>query len=158
MSALFPFHGGLKTVRHKTESNTLPIEAGPLPRRLIVPLRQHMGNAAKPCVQPGDRVLKGQMIGQPDGFISAAVHAPSSGVVAAVARGVGRGDRVGAALAVRRQAGTASSRRRPGARGLPAALRIATADCHGGSPLPIACVTGLKGRAAGQICRDRRRR
>lgn len=84
MSALFPFHGGLKTVRHKTESNTLPIEAGPLPRRLIVPLRQHMGNAAKPCVQPGDRVLKGQMIGQPDGFISAAVHAPSSGVVAAV--------------------------------------------------------------------------
>ena len=84
MSALFPFHGGLKTVRHKTESNTLPIESGPLPRRLVVPLRQHMGNAAKPVVQPGDRVLKGQIIGQADGYISAAVHAPSSGVVAAV--------------------------------------------------------------------------
>jgi len=84
MSALFPFHGGLKTVRHKSESNTLPIEPGPLPRRLIVPLRQHMGNAAKPCVQPGDRVLKGQMIGQADGYISAAIHAPSSGMVAAV--------------------------------------------------------------------------
>ena len=84
MSRLFSFHGGLKTVRHKTESNLSPIEPGPTPRRLIVPLRQHMGNAAKPLVQPGDRVLKGQMIGQADGYISAAVHAPTSGVVAAV--------------------------------------------------------------------------
>lgn len=84
MSRLFPFHGGLKTVRHKTESNTLPIEAGPLPRRLVVPLRQHMGNAAKPIVRPDDRVLKGQMIGRPDGYISAAVHAPTSGMVTAV--------------------------------------------------------------------------
>ncbi|MDG4550625.1 MAG: electron transport complex subunit RsxC [Candidatus Contendobacter sp.] len=84
MSRLFSFHGGLKTVRHKTESNTFPIEPGPLPRWLVIPLRQHMGNSAKPVVQPGDRVLKGQMIGQPDGYISAAIHAPSSGVVAAV--------------------------------------------------------------------------
>ena len=84
MIKLFPFHGGLKTVRHKTESNVLSIEPGPLPRRLTVPLRQHMGNAAKPVIQPGDRVLKGQMIGQADGYISAAVHAPTSGVVAAV--------------------------------------------------------------------------
>jgi electron transport complex protein RnfC len=84
MSRLFPFHGGVKTVRHKTESNPLAIEPGPLPRRLTVPLRQHMGNAAKPIVQAGDRVLKGQIIGQADGYISAAVHAPSSGVVAAV--------------------------------------------------------------------------
>lgn len=84
MSRLFPFHGGLKTVRHKTESHTLPIAAGPLPARLVVPLRQHMGHAAKPIVQPGDRVLKGQVLGQADGFISAAIHAPTSGRVAAV--------------------------------------------------------------------------
>jgi electron transport complex protein RnfC len=51
---------------------------------LTVPLRQHIGAIAKPLVQAGDRVLKGQMIGQPDGYISAAVHAPTSGVVAAV--------------------------------------------------------------------------
>ena len=84
MSALFPFHGGLKTVRHKTESNQGPILAGPLPRQLTVPLRQHIGAIAKPLVQAGDRVLKGQMIGQADGYISAAVHAPSSGMVTAV--------------------------------------------------------------------------
>jgi electron transport complex protein RnfC len=84
MSALFPFHGGLKTVRHKTESNQGPILAGPLPQQLTVPLRQHIGAIAKPLVQAGDRVLKGQMIGQADGYISAAVHAPSSGMVTAV--------------------------------------------------------------------------
>ena len=84
MSALFPFHGGLKTVRHKTESNQTPIQPTILPPRLTVPLRQHIGAIAKPLVQPGDRVLKGQMIGQPDGYISAAIHAPTSGVVSAV--------------------------------------------------------------------------
>ena len=84
MSALFPFHGGLKTVRHKTESNQTPIQPTILPPRLTVPLRQHIGAIAKPLVQPGDRVLKGQMIGQPDGYISAAIHAPTSGIVSAV--------------------------------------------------------------------------
>ncbi len=84
MSRLFPFHGGLKTVRHKAESNQRPIASGILPKRLVVPLRQHIGAIAKPLVQPGDRVSKGQRIGQADGYISAAVHAPTSGVVTAV--------------------------------------------------------------------------
>ena len=84
LKALFPFHGGLKTVRHKAESNQQPIQPSALPRRLTVPLRQHIGAIAKPLVQPGDPVLKGQMIGQADGYISAAIHAPTSGVVVAV--------------------------------------------------------------------------
>lgn len=84
MSALFSFHGGVKTVRHKTESNQRPIQPGLLPSRLVVPLHQHVGATAKPMVQPGDRVLKGQMIGQADGYVSAAVHAPTSGRVIAV--------------------------------------------------------------------------
>ncbi len=84
MSRLFPFHGGLKTVRHKAESNQRSIASGILPKRLVVPLRQHIGAIAKPLVQPGDRVSKGQRIGQADGYISAAVHAPTSGVVTAV--------------------------------------------------------------------------
>ncbi|MDS4041317.1 MAG: electron transport complex subunit RsxC [Candidatus Competibacter sp.] len=84
MIGLFSFHGGLKTVRHKAESNQRAIQAYPVPRRLVVPLRQHIGAIAKALVRPGDRVLKGQMIGQADGYISAAVHAPTSGVVTAV--------------------------------------------------------------------------
>ncbi|HAS52077.1 MAG TPA: electron transport complex subunit RsxC [Gammaproteobacteria bacterium] len=84
LNRLYPFHGGLKTVRHKAESNQSPIQPGVLPERLTVPLRQHIGAMAKPLVEPGDRVLKGQMIGQADGYISAAVHAPTSGIVVAV--------------------------------------------------------------------------
>ncbi|MCB1776240.1 MAG: electron transport complex subunit RsxC [Candidatus Competibacteraceae bacterium] len=84
MSRLYPFHGGLKTVRHKTESNQQPIQRAALPRRLMVPLRQHIGAMAKPVVASGDQVLKGQMIGQADGYISAAIHAPTSGRVATV--------------------------------------------------------------------------
>jgi len=81
---LYPFHGGLDLPSHKNASNGRPIQPGPLPERLVVPLRQHIGAIAKPVVRPGDRVLKGQLIGQPDGYISAAVHAPTSGVVTAV--------------------------------------------------------------------------
>jgi len=85
MSRLFPFHGGLKTVRHKAESNQQPIRPAALPHRLTVPLHQHIGAIAKPLVQVGDQVLKGQMIGQAEGYISAAIHAPTSGKVAAIA-------------------------------------------------------------------------
>ncbi len=84
MIGLFPFHGGLKTVRHKSESNQQPIKTSVLSPRLVVALRQHVGAIAKPLVRPGDMVLKGQMIGQPDGYISAAIHAPTSGIVIAV--------------------------------------------------------------------------
>lgn len=84
MNRPFSFHGGLKTNRHKSESNHQPITPGPLPERLIVPLRQHVGNPAQPLVKPGDRVLKGQRIGQADGYISAAIHAPTSGTVTAI--------------------------------------------------------------------------
>jgi electron transport complex protein RnfC len=82
--ALFTFKGGVHPPEHKSESNTRPIHAAPLPRKLVIPLRQHLGNPAKPRVEIGDRVLKGQMIGAADGYISAAVHASSSGIVSAI--------------------------------------------------------------------------
>jgi electron transport complex protein RnfC len=51
---------------------------------LVVPLHQHAGEAAKPVVRAGDHVLKGQLIGMPDGFVSSAVHAPTSGTIDAI--------------------------------------------------------------------------
>ncbi len=81
---LFKFKGGIHPPGHKEESNTRPIHAAPLPKRLVIPLRQHIGNPAKPVVQVGDRVLKGQMIAAASGTISAAVHASSSGIVRAI--------------------------------------------------------------------------
>lgn len=84
MRKLFRFHGGVHPPTHKAESNQSPIIAAALPGRLVVSLHQHAGNRSKPVVQVGDRVLKGQMIGQPDGRLSSAVHAPTSGEVVAV--------------------------------------------------------------------------
>jgi electron transport complex protein RnfC len=81
---LHTFKGGVHPAGHKSVSNGRPIHAAPLPQKLVIPLRQHMGNPAKPVVNVGDRVLKGQMIGAADGYISAAVHASSSGVVTAI--------------------------------------------------------------------------
>ncbi len=81
---LFKFKGGVHPPDHKAESNTRPVHAAPLPRRLVIPLRQHIGNPAKPVVEVGDRVLKGQLIGSADSYISAAVHASSSGIITAI--------------------------------------------------------------------------
>jgi len=81
---LFSFHGGVHPPEHKSESSGRPVHPPLLPRELVIPLRQHLGNPAKPIVEVGQRVLKGQMIGEADGYISTAVHASSSGVVSAV--------------------------------------------------------------------------
>ncbi len=73
--------GGIHPAEHKALSNRTPIQPAPLPKRLIVPLAQHLGAPAEPCVQLGERVLKGQKIADAAGLISAPVHAPTSGVV-----------------------------------------------------------------------------
>lgn len=84
MRKLYRFHGGIHPQTHKRESTQTPIARAPLPDRLLIPFRQHAGEAAKPVVQIGDRVLKGQMIGEPVGFVSSAIHAPTSGTITAI--------------------------------------------------------------------------
>ncbi len=85
MSALFPFHGGLKTVRHKIESNQGSILAGPLPRQLTVPLRQHIGRPARPTVKEGDAVEEGECVADlPPGEMGAPIHASIAGRVTRV--------------------------------------------------------------------------
>jgi len=81
MFQIFKFNGGVKPPSHKTQSVTEPIGVAPLPSRLVVPLHQSIGGTPRPVVKTGDRVLKGQLIGEADGWISAAVHAPTSGTV-----------------------------------------------------------------------------
>lgn len=82
--SIFSFHGGVHVPGHKAESSTSPIARAPLPSLVIVPLSQHIGAHAKPVVKVGDRVLKGQLIGAPDGTVSCGVHAPTSGTVSAI--------------------------------------------------------------------------
>lgn len=63
----------------------MPIIALDLPRRVVLPLSQHIGAPAVPCVAPGERVVRGQMVARAAGVISAAVHTPISGTVRAIA-------------------------------------------------------------------------
>jgi len=84
MRKLHHFHGGVHPPSNKAQSTRTAIAHAPLPPRLVVPLHQHAGEAAKPIVQAGDRVLKGQLLGMPDGFVSSAVHAPTSGTISAI--------------------------------------------------------------------------
>lgn len=78
---LFTFKGGVKPVTNKAQSLTLPIAKAPLPALVAVPLHQSVGGTPRPTVNVGDKVLKGQKVGEADGWISAAVHAPTSGIV-----------------------------------------------------------------------------
>ncbi|MBV2134655.1 electron transport complex subunit RsxC [Pseudomonas sp. MAP12] len=73
--------GGIHPPERKTLSNRTPIQPAPLPKRLVLPLSQHMGAPAEPCVAVGERVLKGQKIADASGFVSVALHAPTSGTI-----------------------------------------------------------------------------
>lgn len=75
------FHGGLQLPANKAQSLRSPLRVAPLPERLVVPLGQHIGEPAEALVNVGDRVLKGQLIGRSLNYISAPVHAPTSGTV-----------------------------------------------------------------------------
>ena len=52
--------------------------------RVTLPMRQHIGEPCEPCVQPGERVLAGQLVGNSEARVSAPVHASISGVVQSV--------------------------------------------------------------------------
>ncbi|MCP8464400.1 electron transport complex subunit RsxC [Pseudomonas sp. ZM23] len=81
---VWDFPGGIHPADNKRQSTAAPIQHPPLPTRLILPLAQHIGEPARPCVEVGQRVLKGQLIAEPGSAISAALHAPTSGIVAAL--------------------------------------------------------------------------
>ena len=81
---LYAFPGGVHPEGHKAVSTQRPIAPMPLLPRYVVPLRQHIGEPARPVVQTGQHVLRGQLIGRPEGYVSVGVHAPTSGRVLAV--------------------------------------------------------------------------
>jgi H+/Na+-translocating ferredoxin:NAD+ oxidoreductase subunit C len=78
---LWQFHGGLKLDSNKAMSTATPIVKARLPKRLVLPVQQHIGEAGQLRIKVGDRVLKGQAITHSSEYISAPVHAPTSGMV-----------------------------------------------------------------------------
>jgi electron transport complex protein RnfC len=85
MFKLHNFHGGMHLDGHKTESLTRGLQQASLPEQLFLPLRQHIGETNKPLVDVGNRVLKGHVIAASSSLICAAVHAPTSGTISAIA-------------------------------------------------------------------------
>lgn len=69
---------------HKRPAADAPLRVLPLPSRLCVPLQQHVGQPARAVVLVGQRVLKGELIAEAQGNISAPIHSPTSGIVTAI--------------------------------------------------------------------------
>ncbi len=60
----------------------IPMAPQPLrPDRVSLALRQGVGQSCKPVVAVGDRVIQRQLVAEPGGPISAALHASIDGVV-----------------------------------------------------------------------------
>lgn len=78
---MFTFKGGIHPYDGKDLSKDKPIRMVLPKGDLVYPLSQHIGAPATPVVAVGDRVLKGQKIGEVAGFVSANVHASVSGTV-----------------------------------------------------------------------------
>lgn len=77
------FRGGVHPAPSKERTAGSPIQAAPLPGRVVIPLVQG-GAPCEPLVKKGDAVLTGQKIGESKAFVSAPVHASISGKVAGV--------------------------------------------------------------------------
>lgn len=87
-SGLKRFHGGVKPSHAKGTKNLSVVEM-PIPKQVIIPMGQHIGAPCVPIVKPGDQVKKGQVIGTSEAFVSAPIHASTSGKVKAVGPFVG---------------------------------------------------------------------
>ena len=78
------FRGGIHPPDKKELSADKPIKEARPPDTVIIPLSQHLGAPCKPVVAVKQEVKKGEMIGEPAGFVSAPVHASVSGRVTAI--------------------------------------------------------------------------
>ncbi len=82
---LLSFKGGVHPPEKKL-TKYAEIKTAPLPQKVVVFMLQHAGAPAKPIVQVGQQVKTGQVIGEPQGTISAYVHSPITGTVTSVSK------------------------------------------------------------------------
>jgi electron transport complex protein RnfC len=78
------FRHGVHPPEHKEATAALPIRRIPYPDEVVLPLRQHAGKPARLIVRRGDLVIRGDVIGEADGFVSSPVHASATGRVSEI--------------------------------------------------------------------------
>ena len=78
------FHHGVHPDPHKEQTVDHAVQRVPFVARYVMPLGQHIGVPAKPVVQPGQEVERGQLIAEPGAFMSTALHSPVTGQVTAI--------------------------------------------------------------------------
>ncbi|WP_062739865.1 electron transport complex subunit RsxC, partial [Yersinia enterocolitica] len=81
---IWDFDGGIHPPEMKLQSSRVPMRIATLPEQLIVPLQQHLGPEGELRVSTGERVLKGQPLTVGRGR-TVPVHAPTSGIITAIA-------------------------------------------------------------------------
>ncbi len=79
------FKGGIHPLEEKNLVQDKAIVEMPLSPLYVLPIQQHVGAPAKPIVRLGDEVKKGQQLTEPAGYVSASIHAPTSGKVKEIA-------------------------------------------------------------------------
>jgi electron transport complex protein RnfC len=79
------FAHGVHPEGFKERTADLPTQRMPFVGRYVMPLNQHLGAAAIPLVEVGDRVRRGQLIAEPGAFVSTSLHSPVTGRVTAIA-------------------------------------------------------------------------
>ncbi|MCC6347707.1 MAG: electron transport complex subunit RsxC [Nitrospirales bacterium] len=82
--ALATFKGGIHPPDKKELSKAKAISPAKPPKRVVIPLAQHIGAPCTLSVSIGQEVKMGEIIGTPEGFVSAPVHASVSGKVIAI--------------------------------------------------------------------------
>ncbi|MEY4591548.1 MAG: electron transport complex subunit RsxC [Pseudomonadota bacterium] len=75
---------GVHPEDHKRPAADAALRVLPTPKQVFLPLQQHVGGAARPIVIVGQRVLKGQLIAEAQGNISAPIHASVSGTISLI--------------------------------------------------------------------------
>jgi electron transport complex protein RnfC len=81
---LATFKGGIHPPDKKILAAGSSIVVSKLPKIVIIPFSQHIGAPCKPIVSIGQEVKKGEIIGEPAGFVSSPVHSSVSGKVVAI--------------------------------------------------------------------------
>ena len=76
----YTFKGGTHLNEHKNTAKC-PVEKMPAPKLVYIPMSQHIGVHCTPNVKPGDKVDRGQVIGELEKGLGCPVHSSISGTV-----------------------------------------------------------------------------